>query len=521
MATKHPEKWEYGDFQTPDALARAVVGRLAKNHGIAPRTIIEPTCGEGAFVRAALEEFPDADVVAFDINGQYVKAAREQCHSTGAGGSIYIKQADFFSLDWDEILSNIAPPILVLGNPPWVTSSELSALNSKNLPAKSNFQGRRGIEAITGAANFDISEWMLLRHVRWLSRVEGTIALLCKYSVARKVMRQIQQNQEQRLFGHIYFIDAKRHFGASVAACLFVLTTDRGNADCEVYDDMEAASPAHVIGGRDGLLVKDVDSYAKWRHLRGQDSRHIWRSGMKHDCSKVMELEPLGNGMYRNGLHEDVRIELHYLFPLLKSSDIGNSRIKTYRKVVLVPQRKAGEDTSSIQSAAPKTWDYLQAHDELLAGRKSSIYKNKPAYSVFGIGDYSFKPWKVAISGFYKHLKFHLVGPMENKPVIFDDTISFLGFDTKAEAQFIHDLLASEPAHQFLASMIFWDEKRPITTTILRRLCLKSLSIEVGRSAEYLRWCKGSSIGENGQQLLAIGEQRAPFSTHGSLTDHA
>lgn len=99
---------------------------------------------------------------------------------------------------------------------------------------------------------------MLLQHINWLSNREGAIAFLCKYSVARKVMRQVRQAAEHRFFGHIYPIDAKAYFDASVEACLFVLTTDFGNADCEVYDSIESFKPSHVIGERDGFIVSDV-----------------------------------------------------------------------------------------------------------------------------------------------------------------------------------------------------------------------------------------------------------------------
>ncbi len=50
---------EFGDFQTPPALAIAatqLLGRL----GIQPRSILEPTCGQGAFLTAAAAGFPEA-----------------------------------------------------------------------------------------------------------------------------------------------------------------------------------------------------------------------------------------------------------------------------------------------------------------------------------------------------------------------------------------------------------------------------------------------------------------------------
>ena len=54
MATKSVDKWQYGDFQTPDILANAVVEVLKRNHKLTPSVIIEPSCGKGAFIRAAL-----------------------------------------------------------------------------------------------------------------------------------------------------------------------------------------------------------------------------------------------------------------------------------------------------------------------------------------------------------------------------------------------------------------------------------------------------------------------------------
>lgn len=510
MARKSIDKWQYGDFQTPDDLARKVVETLKCNHGMRPDVIIEPSCGKGAFIRAACEGFKDSKILGFDINKEYVADAQSSISYYQNSSNVSIQESDFFSADWAKIISVQSGYILIIGNPPWVTSSELGLLNSANLPEKTNFQNRRGIEAITGSGNFDISEWMLLRHVDWLSKRDGAIALLCKYSVARKVMRQVRASSGLRFFGHIYPIDAKAHFGASVEACLFVLTTDSGNADYEVYKDLDSKIPSHVIGEREGLIVSDVTAYERWKHLSGQDARYVWRSGVKHDCSSVMELEPVGDA-YVNGLGEKVSLERDYVYPLLKSSDLGNGRTCSYRKVVLITQKTVGEDTSTIQKLAPKTWRYLAAHKEFLEKRKSSIYKNKPPYSIFGIGAYTFKSWKIAISGLYKKLLFSLVGPLDGKTVVFDDTVNFLSFDTEAEAKFVYSLITSKPSMEFLDAMIFWDEKRPITADILRRLSLKAVAIELGVLDQYLQWAGASQCASSGQLVLEIAESTSHY----------
>lgn len=505
MATKSIERWQYGDFQTPLGLARKVVEVLKRNHSLSPDFVIEPTCGKGAFVLASYEGFRNAAIFGFEINTEYVSGANASLKGISATNRVIVREADFFTTDWEKILSGLHGYILIIGNPPWVTSSELSILNSKNLPEKSNFQNRRGIEAITGSGNFDISEWMLLQHMNWLSKREGAIAFLCKQTVARKIMRQAGRHPEYGFSGHIYFIDAKAHFDASVEACLFVLTTDAGTVDCKVYESLDSIEPSHIIGERDGHIVRDVTRYEKWRHLRGQDPRYIWRSGIKHDCAKVMEFEPVRDG-YENGLGEFIRCEEDYIYPLLKGSDIGNGRIASYRKVLLVTQKKVGEDTSRIKELAPMTWEYLIEHRDYLDKRRSAIYRNKPIFSIFGVGDYAFRQWKIAVSGFYKELKFNLVGPLNGKTVVFDDTVNFLSFDTEEEAKFIYRLITSEPALEFLGSMVFRDEKRPITTEILRRLSLWEMARELGEIIHYQGWNKTRICESTGQMELGISE---------------
>jgi hypothetical protein len=199
-----------------------------------------------------------------------------------------------------------------------------------------------------------------------------------------------------------------------------------------------------------------------------------------------MELTTTPQG-YQNGLGERIALEDTLLFPMLKSSDIGNGRIHP-RGAMVVTQQRVGQDTGSIRTTAPETWTYLTRHAALLDRRGSTIYKNKPAFSVFGVGPYSFTPWKVAISGFYKKLRFVKIGPVNGRPVVFDDTIYFLPCGSDEEACFIAALLGSAPAQEFLQSMIHWDEKRPITADILKRLSLRKLAVLLGWEQDYVRF---------------------------------
>jgi len=355
-------------------------------------------------------------------------------------------------------------------------------LGSRNLPAKSNFQHRSGFDAITGKANFDISEWMLIRLLEVMDGRAGALAMLCKSAVARKVLYHGWANGIALERSAIYGIDAAMHFGAAVDAVLLVMHfgPSAHSTQARVYQHLADGTPKAVIGYEDGLLLADIPAYRRWRHLCGEAFPR-WRSGVKHDCSRVMELKAEGT-RYRNGLGEVIDLEPDYVYPMLKSSDLAGRRVADTARRMLVTQRSVGQSTHEIARTAPKTWSYLTSHADLLNRRGSSIYRDRPPFSVFGVGDYTFMPWKVAISGFYKELAFVLVGPSGGKPVVLDDTCYFLPCETREAADLLLSLLNTEAARQFLNAFVFWDAKRPITADLLRKLALRKVASEVGVS---------------------------------------
>lgn len=463
---------EFGDFQTPDALALQVLHRL-RALGVRPATVIEPTCGQGAFVAAAGETFPDAGLVGLDINDVYIAFCAERMKSRK---NVSLSVGDFFEQDWKTHLSGQRAPLLVTGNPPWVTNAELGALGSSNLPVKSNFQKHKGLDAVTGKANFDISEWMLLRNLEWLEQTGGTLAVLVKTAVARKILAHAWKNDLPVQEARMYRIDALGSFGAAVEACLFYvdLKPGAGNRECLVFDSLESETPAATFGFSDGKIIFDMNAYRRHYHLHGINPTFTWRSGVKHDCARVMEFSREG-GVLRNGYGEAVDIEGTCLFPLIKSSDINGVKKLKREKLVLVTQKYVGQETHTLETIAPRTWKYLMDHAEALDRRSSIIYRNKPRFSMFGIGDYTFAPWKIAISGLYKSLTFKLFPSRDGKPVCFDDTVYFLPFNTEEDAKKVLTLLQKPEAREFLEAMIFWDEKRPITVDVLKRLDIAKL----------------------------------------------
>lgn len=483
MSTVRP-KLEYGDYQTPAGLADASC-RVLRQLGMHPKALLEPTCGLGQFLRAGLASFPTiATAKGFDVNPAYVRAATVLLGELPAtiNAAVSVERANFFGLDWPSTIAALPRPLLVLGNPPWVTNAALGLVGGDNLPAKSNFQKHAGLDALTGKGNFDISEYMLIHLSEVLQGKDATLAVLCKTAVARKLMAYCWKRNLEMCACHMFPIEARKHFGAAVEACLFVASFSGHAAErsCVVHEGFDPSSRRDHLGYRDGLLVADVESYEKWRFLRGR-SAYTWRSGLKHDCSKVMEFSEAPDGRLVNGLGEPTDIEGSFLFPLLKSSALAGSE-KAGKRWVLVTQHSVGEDTSTIAGTGPKTWRYLLKHAPALDARASIVYQKRPRFSIFGIGDYSFALWKVAISGFYKRLEFRIAAPHAGRPVMLDDTAYFLGCRDEHEARTLAELLNSPPAREFLCSLIFWDTKRPITIDLLSQLSIERLADHFGKA---------------------------------------
>lgn len=471
--TKQKRKIEYGDFQTPIELANQVCHKLSELN-VNPDLIIEPTCGTGNFIKASLETFSSAQkIIGIDINPIYLQQIKTNKHIHTSKTTI--KQGNFFTFDCRFLTDKFRDNILVIGNFPWVTNSHQGKINATNLPYKSNFQNHSGLDAITGKSNFDISEWMLIKTVDWLHKYNSCLAMICKTSVARKLLNHMHSQQLNLSYCATYKIDAKKYFQANVEACLLYCKFDSGSQKyfCDVFQHLDDLKYQR-IGYYKKTLVRDLKSFQKISCLFDERTLLKWRSGIKHDCSKIMELSKVDNRLF-NGLGEIVDIENKFLFPLLKGSDIANGHTTHTNKYVLVTQKNIGESTGVIKNDAPKTWEYLENNCQYLDARKSKIYQNKPRFSIFGVGQYSFNNWKIAICGLYKKLDFQLIGEIDYRPVMVDDTVYFLSFEKEEEARKTYKLLTTQTATDFYSSMIFWDDKRPIKTKILNSLNLKAL----------------------------------------------
>ena len=456
-------KREFGDYQTPLDFADKVCFYLRDYCHVSPSAVIEPTCGIGNFLISSMV-FNAKEYYGIEINPEYC----EICKKNVDTNKVKIINSDFFSFQTRDLILD-KRQILIIGNPPWVTNSMLSSLNSDNLPIKRNFKGISGIDALTGTSNFDICEYIILQLINEHKNTNTVICMLCKTSVARNIFHELMREQLNFSKCYILNFNASSIFGINASACVLLVHLSDGKICsnvCNVYNldnpSVIQAQYRYLNGKITKILQHDYNNY---------DGKCCfeWRQGVKHDCSKIMELVK-DNDVYVNGKNDTVNIEDDIVYPLIKSSMFKYPIIHNFSKFVIVTQKKVREQTEYIKHQMPKTWKYLNDNIEFFQKRKSSIYKGAPCFSMFGVGEYSYSVYKVGISGFYKQPLFSVLYSDNKKPVMTDDTSYFICFDNYDMAYVAMLLLNSQKVRHFLMTISFTDAKRPYTKKVLERL---------------------------------------------------
>lgn len=480
---------EFGDFQTPLLLVDAVL-KCLRSSGKGWSRVIEPTCGRGNFIEGLLKlAQPPGEIQGIEIQVAHANLACKVAKQS-VKTRVVIQRANLFDLHLQrDVQWSGNGPLLVLGNPPWVTNAELGSLESNNLPAKTNVKGLQGLEARLGKSNFDIAEYIWLKLIRELASERPTIALLCKTSVARNVLQFAFESGLPIRNASIRKIDAKKWFGAAVDACLFCVEVGTGEPcyTATLYDDLFTDKPVSSMGMVGKQLVGDMQAYQQVAPIDGI-SPVTWRQGLKHDAASVMELSYDNHGNLHNKSGKILVVEPDYIYPLLKSSDLFNDVDMHPHRAIIVPQTRLGENTLALQQTAPCLWSYLTAHIDIFSRRKSSIYQGQPPFTIFGIGEYSFAPYKVGISGLHKTPRFRAIGPIDGLPVMLDDTCYFIACNSAEQAAFLTALLNDPLCLELIQSIAFLDAKRPITKKLLQRIDLRVLYNKVDRHAHLLRF---------------------------------
>ncbi len=204
------------------------------------------------------------------------------------------------------------------------------------------------------------------------------------------------------------------------------------------------------------------------------------------------------------------QIEGKYLFPFNRGRDLSFWHCSRPSNLGIIlphtPQTKIKPVRRELMNVqAPKTLKYLQQFDAMLASRASLTALDRAnveeaAYAVLRVGDYTFKPYKVAWKYISKDFCCAVIGPQfiagELKPAILQEKLISIGLDSEQEAYYLCGLLSSTP----------------VRTEIERRIVGTQVSAHVIEDISILRYDPESVIAESiateckrGHELAARG----------------
>ncbi|REI13022.1 hypothetical protein DOS71_00035, partial [Staphylococcus felis] len=298
-------KKELGDYQTPISLVKKVINVL-KINGVELINIIEPTMGKGNFI---IELFNNSDgfesVFGIEKQEEYLlefAVELKKKFKKEKYDNLKIFDDDIFSINIENLITE---GVVIIGNPPWVTNSNQSVLKSQNIPQKNNFRLLKGMDAITGKSNFDISEAIIIKLIQSLIKVKkGYISLLVKNIVIRNLLYYCENLDCKIKDFKMYKFDAKKEFDVNTSASLLFISVDNEiknnemTSICEIYDIDQPETLIDEFGWINNNFVSSIKNYEYGKVIekvdRASSDKLVWRSGIKHDASKIMEVEYKG-----------------------------------------------------------------------------------------------------------------------------------------------------------------------------------------------------------------------------------
>ena len=428
----------------------------------------------------------------------------------------------------------------IVGNPSWVRWSRLPETYRSRVKKFCYYYGLVSGRGFSGGIESDISTVLTFSAVdNWL-KIGGRIGFLITGTVfksdsAKGFRLGVLPDTSGLRFDSIEdltrikpFPDAENEpailLGSKVISaeecafekvpCLIWFPKDKANIDtslslAEVLEKVEIrggiAAPVSVFGSP--LFIGDAEVFDEVSYLKGpsvylpEAHRGIINDLARVYWVKVEKYSPDTNrALVRTLTPEELPqakivkptygawIEADVLYPLLRGRDVGRYCAEPCGWYQIIPNKhyRDFEPEGVFAKKYPLTYSYLTGYAEFLAARSTykRYQKDLPIYSIFCVGEYSFKRFKVVWPEQQDPYKFRAAVISEfgdslipNLLIVPDHKLYLIPVSTEDEGHYICGFLNSYPVRDWLGGFLI---SRQIGTAVFEYMGVPKYNPEIG-----------------------------------------
>lgn len=504
-----------GEYYTPDWLAEHVLDQVGYQ-GEPPTRLIDPTCGSGTFLLAAMRRLRAhrsargdqlcrrilENIVGLDLHPLAVMTARANYLMAIADLMPHAEQIEVPVYACDAILDGPGPVGLsedgfdyVVGNPPWIAWDNLpNDYRQATRPLWEHYGlfSLSGRDARHGGGKKDLSMLVLYVSADRYLRHGGHLGMVIT----------------QTLFQTKGAGDGFRRFRLGPdGPWLRVLRVDDMVA-LKPFDD--AANWTSTVVLEKGLPTQYPVPYVKWLPGKDGGEQHallarpiepqrssspwlVWPESCAMDVGRLVGrsdytahlgansgganavywLEVLGaadGGVRVRNLVEkgkapieqvEAVIEPDLLYPLVRWIDVDRYVARPSAHLLLAQDvvARSGVEDGRMRQAYPRTYAYLKQFEPLLIQRAAyrRYQDHKPFYSMYNVGPYTLSPAKVVWRRMDRRIRAAVLEEIDDarlgrRPVVPQETCVLVACQSGDEAHYLCAMLNSSPVHFLVAS---------------------------------------------------------------------
>jgi hypothetical protein len=465
-----------GEYYTPGWLADWVLQTTGWQGDPAQR-LLDPTCGSGAFLLAALRAVRawwerngrprpaqelcrqvQANVVGFDVNPLAVLTARanylialRDWLAADACPRPSIERRDVILTPPDDTSAGTFD--FVVGNPPWIAWDHLPVHDRQATMPLWQHYGLFTLSASAarhGGGKKDLS--MLLTYVaadRYL-RCGGRLGFV----ITQTVFQSHASGDGAANWTSVLVLERGRPTVYPVPYVKWLPDGTRQSHEARPVDPQRPGSPWLLVPeGLAGLdaLAGPSDYEAHLGANTGGANGVYWLEVLGADAAGLRVRNVADRGKHALASTEQ-HVEPELVYPLLRWGDVQRwqARPSTHLLLVQDPATRRGLDLAQLQTRCPQTYAYLRGFRALLERRAAyRRYQGAgPFYAMYNVGPYTVAPWKVVWRRMDRRLRAAVAGQCEVpraglRPIVPQETCVLVAVDSAEEAHYLCALLNS------------------------------------------------------------------------------